>query len=384
MKKFLAVLLSALMLVCILPIGSFAADTVKYVADGIFTTSGALESGYNYVVTSGVTMTVPDGVTLYVPANSTLIVEDGGKLVVKGEINIQKGGQLVVEGTIINSDKVGGDGSAIAVLRFPEHDDYCTCGQGDDCTAITISFGVEDINGVVNPNTVAPGEEKSVELNSTAYIQVSITEPVAKYDMYDDNSVNVYFNGVTVPGTDGLHKTKVSTSSDITFDKFDGSDKFYKICTITLPQATGYDTQGHLSGETYDAHTSADGAFKVKYGETLYFKVNVDEDYNQSFTQVYIHNGYGYVNGPIEIEGNQIVDDDGNGLFFSGIQAAEPGEDGYYSVVVKGDVTIHVIGVIENEKIQMAGDILTVVKNAFEMFRSFFIQILELFGIHIG
>lgn len=376
MKKVIAIILSALLVACILPVAAFADDTVVFSANADIIASDAFESGTSYVIPENVTITVPAGVTLYIPANSKLTVEIGGKLIVNGAVNVQKGGELFVAGTIINSDNVAGEGEKSAELRFPEHDVYCSCGNGDDCTAITISAGIEDFTGTkVTYDKVNSGESKAIELGTNVYVKVEIAEPVAKYDMYDDDYVAVYFNGVTVPGTDGVHVTKVSTASDVTFTKFDGSEYFYTDCKVIIPNVTGYTV------ETSDGRTGADGEYVVKFGTPVAFKVILDEDYDQSPYEVYIHNGAGYTNGVVEVDGEPITDESGALLYISGIDKAQTDEYGYYNFTVRGDSTIHVVGVISNEKMQAVGDILSVIRNVFEMIRSFMAQILALFGI---
>ena len=375
MKKILAVLLAALMLVCIMPVAVLAADDSAYhfETSANFATNNDLVSGMAYYIDPGVTMTVPEGVILYIPAESTLIVENGGVLKINGQVNIQNGGALSVNGTVINSDNVTGAGKATASVSFPTHSQVCTCGDEENCP-LHISIGQTDDFGKIQYTTMSYGDSESYFLNSTIYIKVEIDEPVAKYNMYDEKYVDVYLNGVSVKGEGGLHETRVTTAGELSFRKFDGGEYFYSDCLITLPEGEGYDS------ETADGHKSGEDPYTVKFGTPVAVKINVDEDYNQMPYEVYIYNGVGFVNGASEIDGEQITDESGALLFISGVEPAAADEYGYYDFVVRGDSKITVLGVLPNEKLEKVGDILSIIRNIFEMIRSFFEQIFSVFG----
>lgn len=375
MKKVLAILISVLMIACVLPVGSFADTTYRYNISGDM--AADLTSGVEYVIEAGVIMTVPTDTTVYVPSNSKLTVEQGATLVVNGQIDIQKGAEVYVSGTVLHSENIdAGEGSALAELRFPEHDGYCALDDEDDC-AITISLGTEDMLGKVTYSEVSPGEVRAAALNSKIYVKVEIAEPVEKYDQYDEQYIDVAFSGVNVKGdaTDAtLHETTLTTAADVTLTKFDGGRYFYSDCLITLPEKEGYTTS------STDGHLSSEDPYTVKFGDKVSFKVDVDEDYNMNPYEVYVYNGVGFTNGIYEVDGDQATDENGLFLYINGVDPMETDEYGYYTFTARGDSTISVLGVIANEKIEKVTDILSIIKNIFEMIKSFFQQFLGIFG----
>lgn len=377
MKKTLAVILSVVMLLCCVPFAVNAAETITYSANATFTESNQLVSGNTYIIDEGVTMTVPSDLTLYVPTGAILRVVEGAKLNVLGQLIVLDGGSLFVEGFLYGASNVtvNGSGTALAELRFPALDATSGLLDKDGKARINVSYGsstngniYEDQQGTVVFNAVSTaGASVMAPINQYIYIKADIVEPDLTYDKFDDSLMNVYFNGVGVPYTQGSHHTLLTTSGDITYSKWVNDDMFLNTFNIYLPTGEGYTVYGREGEQSADGET-----VKLKYGQSFSFKVEIDPEFDMSAYEVYIYNGYGWTN----LDTSTLLKD---------IAPAQVDEYGYYHIEeVKGEHTIYVVGVVKNETLLMVGDILDMVRNVFEMISEFFKQIAELLGFSFG
>ena len=371
MKKTFAVILSVLMLVCCIPFSSSAASVHTFEASADFTSSNQLVSGDTYVIPDGVTMTVPTSLTLYVPTGAILRVEQGAKLNALGQIIVLDGGQLIVEGFLYGASNVtvDGNGTALAEIRFPSLASQGLTGK------IEVSYGsstngniYEDLDGTVVFNKVsAGGSSVYAPLNQYIYIKATIIEEDLTYDKYDDALMNVYFNGVGVPYTQGSHHTLLTTSGDISYSKWVNDSDFLNTFNIYLPTGEGYTVYGREGEQSATGET-----VKLKYGQSFSFKVEIDPEFDMSAYEVYIYNGYGWTN----LDTSTLLKD---------LAPAEPDEYGYYHIdEIKGEHTIYVVGVVKNETLLMVGDILDMIRNVFEMISAFFAELLGFLGLSFG
>lgn len=376
MKKVLAVFLSVLMLACCIPFSASAAETITYEASANFTASNELLSGNTYIIPKDVTMTVPSGLTLYVPAGAILRVEEGAKLNVLGQIAVLDGGSLFVEGFLNGASNitVNGNGTALAELRFPALDKTSGLIGPDGKPRIQVSYGsstngniYEDTQGTVAFYSVgAQGASVQVPLNQYLYIKADIVEPDPTFDKFDDALMNVYFNGVGIPYTQGSHHTLLTTAGDITYSSWVSDNYFLNTFNIYLPTGEGYTVYGREGEQSANGET-----VKLKYGQSFSFKVEIDPEFDMSSYEVYVYNGYGWTN----LDTSTLLKD---------IAPAVPDEYGYYHIdEIKGEHTIYVVGVVKNETLLMIGDILDMVRNIFEMISGFFMEILALLGISV-
>ncbi len=377
MKKTLAVILSAVMLLCCVPFAVNAAETITYSANSSFTGSNELVSGNTYIIDAGVTMTVPSNLTLYVPTGAILRVEEGAKLNVLGQIVVLDGGSLMVEGFLYGASNVtvNGSGTALCELRFPALDVTSGLIGADGKAKIQVSYGsssngniYEDQQGTVVFNGVSTaGASVMAPLNQYIYIKADIVEPDPTFDKFDDALMNVYFNGVGVPFTQGSHHTLLTTSGDVTYSKWVNDNMFLNTFSIYLPTGEGYTVYGREGEQSADGET-----VKLKYGQSFSFKVEIDPEFDMSSYEVYIYNGYGWT----DLDTSTLLKD---------LAPAKADEYGYYHIdEVKGEHTIYVVGVIKNETILMVGDILDMIRNMFEMIAEFFRQIAEFFGFSVA
>ncbi len=375
MKKTLAVILSVVMLVCCIPF-AFAAEQTVYTANASFTSSNELVSGNTYVINDGVTMTVPSNLTLYVPSGAVLRVSEGARLNVIGQIVVLDGGALMVEGFLYGASNVtvNGMGSALCELRFPSLSGEAGLIDKTGEPRISVSVGsssngniYEDQQGTVTYEAVSKnGGSVMVPLNQYVYIKAEIKEPVTGIDKFDDALMNVYFNGVGIPYTQGSHHTLLTTSGDISYSKWVRDDDFLNTFNIYLPTGEGYTVYGREGEQSADGET-----VKLKYGQSFSFKVEIDPEYDMSSYEVYIYNGYGWAN----LDTSTLLKD---------IAPAQPDDYGYYHIGgdtgIQGEHTIYVVGVVKNETLLMVGDILDMIRNIFEMITAFFAEFFGFLG----
>lgn len=378
MKKTFAIILSIVMLLCCIPFTVNAADQIAYTsANGSFSSSNELISGNTYIIESGASMSVPSSLTLYVPTGSVLRVAEGGKLNVLGQIVVLDGGSLFVEGFLYGASNVtvNGSGTALCELRFPALD--VTSGLVDKAgnPRINVSYGssesgniYEDQQGSVVFQSVNPaGASVMAPLNQYIYIKADIVETDPPFDKYDDALMNVYFNGVGVPFTQGSHHTLLTTSGDISYSKWVKDSDFLNTFNIYLPTGEGYTVYGREGEQSADGET-----VKLKYGQSFSFKVEIDPEYDMSSYEVYIYNGYGWT----DLDTSTLLKD---------IAPAQVDEYGYYHIdEVKGEHTIYVVGVIKNDTLLMVGDILDMIRNVFEMISAFFAELFGFLGLGGG
>ncbi len=383
-KKTISVILALIMLLSCCPVllgMAFAADNVV-----TFTESGDFEednlrSGWTYVIPKDVIMTVPSGFSLHIPLNGVLKVEKGGKLIVNGQVIVagdaSSYGSLIVDGTIVNSEKVapGDYGRAVLQIRFPSLVNeglkdiirvwYATSKSGNAYENLTPDFTYVRIND--------DGQNVYVPMNQFLYVKAEIIkdgpiqdEPALtqwlKAKKWDDSKMNVYLNSVSIPYAAESHRVQAVSAGDITYSPWTVDDNFLKMCRILLNSGTGYTVYGR-DGE--------EGTAEIKWGKPFTFRVEFDDDYQMSATtaDVYIYNGYGVVTYDTDTSETTL--------------ASKPDASGYYTIpAVQGDYTIYVnMLAIPDDKVTQIGGILQTVRSVFEMIINFFRQIANIFGI---
>ena len=376
MKKVLSVMLAALLLACCIPFPAFAINQYTYPAPGGEFEVNAdgdavLASDTEYTIPSGVTMTVPSGVMLSVPASTTLRVSKGGKLEVFGSIWLR--GQLICDGELEGSKNIDlvGNGSAEVEFRFPN--------LSSDELGLSDKIKVYCYNEESNSFKTVPLNEATpyhFPLNSEVRIYSIINEPDPTHDKFDDSLFPIEFHNVGLtymPGQKistanvaddylklGYFTTTASTGGDVTFPKWSNDSDYLTTKKISLPSGDGYE----CIPRDPNVVKSSDGAVYVKYGEPFSFKVLLDDAYDMSDYQVYIYNGYGWL---------QLDADDG---FQAGAD-----EYNYYNIAhVEDDLTVSVRGVMKNSTINLIGNLLETFKSIFNMLKEFLASLKEMFA----
>lgn len=380
MKKVISVFLAALMIACCVPFSVFAASqTETFTASANFTSSNQLSSDVEYIIPEGVTMTVPSNLTLYIPANARLTVNKGGTLNVLGSIVIMNFGELYASGIIDHGSNIqiadGADNAAAMVqMRFPDlNDDAVRLAD-----KITVAYSYDD----VNQSVPVGGGSYFVPLNKEIRIDAHIIEPTANYpasqqrDKFDDSLLKIKFNNVGLTyvsgakADTGYFTTTATTGGDISYAKWTNDADFLTTKRIILPSGEGYEVLPRYPDKV---QRTEDGTIVVKYGEPFSFYVDLDEAYDMSNYEVYIYNGYGWLNLGEE---NQET-----GELEIGKLRAEPDANGYFNVSqVTGDLTISVQGVMKNATINLIGNLLETFRNIFNMLKEFIESLKDLFS----
>ena len=353
MKKALSLILCAVMLLACLPVVGFAAETT-------------IKAGETLRISKGQTYTVKSGDTLYVATKGAIIVEEGGKLVVNGSIYTATNSDIYIDGTLVGGKNITGLGDVVAQVRFDGLKSYVA--EGIDLKVYY--YFANTVNGDINKELadgtldITSDETVSlyVPLNTFLFLETKIgseEETKLGHNKYDDSLYNVYMNGAAMPFGTGNHYVQITTGANITYDSIKSYNDYLSTFPVALPTGEGY-TVYTKTGET--------GTVKAEYGTPLSFYVEIDEDYDMSAYEVYIYNGYGWTG----------LD---TSTLLGTLDPAEPDEYGYYHIpAVVGDTTVYVVGIMSNETISMLGDVMTMIKNIFEMFSSLIAEFFAMLG----
>lgn len=376
MKKIISILLCVMMLVGSLTIasalelptiefGNSDGSTSEYVYDK---QSTPWVQDTNYVIKSGCTFVIKAGAILNVPYGSSLTVEKGAHLVANGQLNaIDK---VVIEGKLSGNNITGQDNISCAV-EFPSLADPLVNLDGK----IAVKYYVdEDYYGDVGdpeeeeaPEVhpldkykpiAATGETIYVPYGYYLFVNIHINEAIDKNgkeeDRYDDKLFTVLCNNVILPFEQNACPTQVKSGSEISYGSWVSDSTYYNTYTITLPEGEGYTVVGRR-GEM--------GEVTLKYGNSFSFRVELEEDYNQSPYEVYVYDGYGWT----DLDKESIL---------AGITPAVPDAEGYYSISnIKGDYSIFVEGVVSNDMLDIMQTIFNIFKQIFEAITSIFNQL---------
>lgn len=352
MKKALALILCAVMLLVSIPVMSFAAEETVHENETL-------------IIENGETYTVKSGDTLYVANDGAIIVEEGGKLVVNGDIITYSGSEIYIQGTLVGARNISGSGDVRVQIRFDKLSDY-----GVEKGEITLSYAVastitapkETAYATLDPTTTTAID---VPLYSYLFVKTEVCkeeEAELGRDKYDDSLYHIYMNSTEIEHADGSKYVQITTGANITYDKWSLNPvEYLSTFTVTLPSGKEGYTVYTKDGET--------GDIAVKYGTPISFYVELDEDYNKSVYEVYVYHGKGFTSLDPE-------------SLLEGVEPAVPDEYGYYHVdAVEGPLTVYVLGVMSNETISMLGDVLAMVKNIFEMFSSLLAEFFAMLGL---
>lgn len=361
MKKLVSILLCALMLVSSLTLTAFAENIVYGDSDDELAYSlpadEVWESGNTYVVKSGSTFVVPSGRTLNVPLNSTLTVEEGAHFVVNGQLNVS--GEMFVYGKLTGTN-ITGAGNIQCEVRFPALADPNNNLADKISVAYYLSKTADqygDVNVAISDYTLVKtdGEKVLVPYNTYIYVRVLISEAPGE-DRYDDTLYPVFHNSSRVGFAQNACPILVTTAGDISYGSWKKDNTYYNSYTIELPEGEGYTVYGR-NGEY--------GTITLKHGQSFSFRVELEEDYDQSAVQIYVYNGSGWTS----LEKDELL---------AGIKPAVPDAEGYYTInSITGDYSIFVEGVMPNEVM----DIFAQIFNIFQQIWKAIMDIFETIGL---
>lgn len=410
MKKTIAVILSVLMLICSIPFTAGAVrfginldvpaegtENVEFITSNITVgkvSDSTLESNTTYVICNGATLTfralntcyVPQGTTIYVAeggtinAEGTLVIDEGAAIIVKKggtlkavtRLEVYHNADLYVEGTLRGAENVFVASTANAEVAITFTSLKKTGNEGK----VKISYASSKDAGLSEDQTlefitIADLSKDVViwaPLNQFFYVKAEIIEDEEGVDKYDDSLFKIYLNEFEIPFSAGSHPFMATSAGEVSYSVWTKPSDFYNTYSIYLPSGEGYAIYGRGGEQWKDGETP-----KLKHGQAFSFRIEVEPEYDMSAYEVYVYNGYGWINL-----------DPNNGAL-AGIAPAQPDEYGYYHIdAIKGDTTIYVSGIMKNETLLMIGDILDMVKGIFEMFSGFFQEILGYIGAIFG
>lgn len=376
MKKTLALILCAIMLLASLPVCALAETTVErqtvvYTANTTLSEAVLANTTFltntDYIVEEGATLTIPSGVMAYLSTNSSLTVKKGATLIINGSLLTFTNSDVIIEGITYGAANISGLGDVKVQVRFKDLKSYYGANNAEDCL-VSVSYAVStldnsyaDITEELEYTDVAYDEETSiyVPLNRYIYIKAEIAEPDPAYDKFDDSLYNVYMNGSIVTYGQGAHYIQVTTAGDITYDSWKGEEYYYNTFKVALPAGEGY---------TVYSKTGEKGTLELPYGSSMSFRVEIDEAYDMSQYEVYVYNGYGWTG----LDTSTLV---------STIEPCQPDEYGYYTITdIKGDHTVYVVGVMANETISMLSNIMEIFRNVIQMLSELFGELFAMLG----
>lgn len=293
---------------------------------------------------------------LNINKNLGLITGDDSNTNIYGKMNVIGGsittyGSIKVYGVLENgADRItsAGQGKCECQVRFPNLTDRGL--QNVITVNYNISQSTDEYTDIKGLNYVPSGTESAsasilVPFGTYLYIQAAINESTAT-DKYDDSKFPVYYNGTRLIFGSAGYSVCATTSGDVEYGTWGDGNQYLNTYKVLLPNGEGYSVYSR-TGET--------DTLTVKWGQSLAFKVEIDEEYDQSAYEVYIYDGYGWLGGA-------------TGDLFKGINPVQPDEYGFYNLEsIEGDHTIYVVGIMKNETINMVGNILDTLKNVFNM-----------------
>lgn len=373
MKKALALVLVALMLLTAVPFTASAALPTSL--------SGEINSDQNYSATQGsqtaaipVTgdLTINRGVIVTIGAGVTLIVNPGVTLTVNGQVNNY--------GTIIT--KVNNDGSTAKIvgkgnianlgensgtiqheIRFPavksalieKYRVYYCSNNSHYADEQFFDNGVKFEEEAVHNNwiDVTGGSTRTVADGSTVYFSVVFSQLLVDPYKFEVS------NGSSLLERDaGVYVLNVSNSTCVDYGRYD-ENALIKLIKIDLPSGDGYRVTGHGTSLEQSEQDMIDSAY-VKYGDDFRFKVSIKEGWQESNITVTIGGS----------DPSNTTRDDISG----------PDKYGYYTINNVTDVKaadkayeINVMGVVSD-------DTQNLLKGIFNFIREIFDTIKEIFG----
>ena len=368
MKKVISILLCALLLVSSLAFSASADETKTLVqfgnADGTpmqIAYDASMSDWTNkteYVILPGCTFVIPSGRLLNVAFDSSLVVMEGATLQVNGQLNVT--GEMNVYGTL-RGENIVGTGPINCQVRFPSIEQN----NLDLDSKIKVHYylsGNDDMYGDIaakpeNYKTVLSyGEDIMVPYNTYIFVRIEIREN-GDEDKYNDALYPLYHNSTRVQFAQNACPILVTTAGDISYGSWKEDSTYYNTYTITLPEGTGYTVYGR-NGEL--------GEVTVKHGQSFSFRVELEEEYNQSAYEVYVFNGNGW------------TDLDKDEMLENGIKPAVADANGFYTISgVKGNYSIFVEGVVTNEMLDIMSTIFNLFRQIWETIAQVFA---ELFG----
>ncbi len=400
MKKFIAILLSCIMLFACVSVSVSAADwTETAVISVAQTVSDTVYIKGTYTVTAA--LTVPENASIVIERGGSLIITSStGRLINNGSITVKNGGVLNISGTGADLANAAFVNNATGVLTI-ENGAACDLSK----TANAYNYGTinnidrMDIKGNLSHQVTLPGgftvdypytvtwnrQNINVEFGVGYYLydvgdsDLDYTETSSYTAITTESNILVphgqkLFILISPEDGDGdwvdvgRMKLTVGGQSLSAQEKVDNDRGVFcivpsnalkvgvysteykdlvKVFEITLPSTEGY----YVISKDGDVDVA-----NVEFGKTFSFRVVLSPDYDKSDYYAYVnafyldHDEYGYydVTGPIT--------DDG--------MSTEGG--------VQGDIEIQIMGIQANERLEMVNSLVGFIQQIFEVIKEIF------------
>ena len=242
-----------------------------------------------------------------------------------------------------------------------------------------------------------------VYLNQYLFLHFDFTDNAGKVlKQYDGNRMSIYLNRVRVDSDQGICSRWIDSAGSVEFiptvlAKAGGTYNVWKDAyflrqeRIYLPNGQGYSTFG-LDGEI----SADDQTIRLNYGDHFRFRVTIDDAYSDSAYSVYLVQSYQWKERNHEDTLDALleevyIDEDGNPQHF--VWKFEPAKDGeqqkiyidqygiYHISSVDDEYTIVVSGVVSNETLSFAGNLMDTIRNLLNAIKQFFERVKQMLGL---
>lgn len=368
MKRTLALILAAVLLLVALPISVSAAD-INISSD--VTNAVTIASGSRAYITRNITIRTQGSIT--VAAGAELYINPGVTVTVNGYIN--NFGTIYNKGTIANKGNVQTDPAGTGMLKH-----FVTIPASYDASAYTVLYCI-NLNHIwddffdniddYNANTEhyyasnSAGFSDYVQDGYTVYFTLLFNQP--KIDPY---KFEVNAGGARLIRDRGVYAITAGNAVNVTYGTYNASALIKQI-KIALPSGDGYRVVCYGTSLEQAVQDAIDFVW-VDYGSTLSFRVEVFEGWQDSNIVVTI--------GGLDPSA-QAAD----------ASIAGPDTYGYYEIrnitdkkAATNAYEINVAGVVSDDTQNLIKSIMKFIQDIFQTIKEIFSAFFELFNFNIG
>lgn len=428
MKKTISVILATIMMfmLCV-PMTAFAANTT-WATTQTYTTSTTIHTGDTVTITGTCTvqdnavLTVQEGAVLIIANGGTLVISGNGSLVNNGTVTVDNGGTLSLtavgssanSAALVNNGKFTVKSAAVCILSknayafntgvIENAEKIITEGTLNhkvqmpfigavnykktetwNRTDMTVNFEVKHFYynmdkeeggdtdlAYRDENRYHMQDADWVEQGNTLFITIVPEDGIGCW--VDSARMQLVANGTRINAIDrtdsGNAVFRIEPTNALSLSVYSTAYKdIVKIYTVELPNNDAYYviTNNNEVGKT-----------TVEYGKVLSFRVVLNPEYDKSEGNYVV-----YVNSYAMVQKDVIQD---------GGMASDTNDFGYYDVStnpkgeitteggMQSDITIQVMGVVPNDRIDLMTNIASFVKEIFDVIKSIFSYFKDIFS----
>lgn len=259
----------------------------------------------------------------------------------------------------------------------------------------------EDLYTSANYNTTT--KMLKVPLNQYLFLHFDFLNNGAISKEYDGGRMAIKFNNVVCYSKQGVCSQKITSTGVIDFCLGDN--------TAMSPNASWSEMEPYLlrqerifipSGEGYTAYgtngeaSTTDQTVRLNYGQEFTFRVKIDSKFSESPYAVYLVKGYQWDSrnhsDSMEALLDEIyIDEQGNAQHF--VWKFEEFKDGesqkayvdqygiYHIPSVDDEYTIVVTGLVSNDTLSVAGNLMDTIRNLLNAIKQFFDRVKQMLGL---